>query len=81
MPVNLSIKNVPEELNAALKARAAANHRSLQKEVLAVLEDAVRGKTYLKPSAVLQQVRALGISSRSESAGIVRRMRDTRYGR
>ncbi len=38
----LLIKNFPGDLHARLKARAAANHRSLQREALAVLEDALR---------------------------------------
>jgi antitoxin FitA len=46
MPVNLSIKNVPDELAAALKAKAAANHRSLNGELLELL------KTHSKASPV-----------------------------
>lgn len=38
MPVNLSIKNVPDELADRLRARAAANRRSLQSELMAMLE-------------------------------------------
>jgi len=41
--MNISIKSVPEELVAALKARAKANHRSLQGEILTILEDSVYG--------------------------------------
>ncbi|HEY7673542.1 MAG TPA: Arc family DNA-binding protein [Gammaproteobacteria bacterium] len=41
MPVSLSVKNVPEDLAAALRQRAAANHRSLQRELLSILEAAV----------------------------------------
>lgn len=39
--VNLSIKNVPEAVAAALRERAAQHHRSLQGELMAILEDAV----------------------------------------
>jgi hypothetical protein len=38
MPVNLSIKNVPDELAQGLRERAARNHRSLQAELMALLE-------------------------------------------
>ncbi|MEO8676549.1 MAG: hypothetical protein ABI569_13295 [Casimicrobiaceae bacterium] len=38
MPVNLSIKAVPDALAAGLRARAAANHRSLQRELMAIIE-------------------------------------------
>ncbi len=41
MPVNLSIKNVPEAVAQGLRERAAQNHRSLQGELMAILEDAV----------------------------------------
>jgi plasmid stability protein len=40
MPVNLSIKNVPDDLAAKLRERAARNHRSLQGELMAILESA-----------------------------------------
>ena len=38
MPVTLSIKNVPEELAAALRERAQGHHRSMQGELMAMLE-------------------------------------------
>lgn len=40
MAVNLSVKNVPEALAAKLRARAGRNHRSLQGELMAILEAA-----------------------------------------
>lgn len=40
MPVNLSVKNVPDELAERLRLRAAANRRSLQRELLSILESA-----------------------------------------
>ncbi len=39
--VNLSIKNVPDALAAKLRERAARNHRSLQGELMAILEGAM----------------------------------------
>ena len=38
---NLSIKDVPESLAEALRQRAALNHRSLQWELMSILERAV----------------------------------------
>lgn len=38
---NLSIKDVPEALAEALRRRAARNHRSLQGELMAIIERAV----------------------------------------
>lgn len=40
MGVNLSIKNVPEALAERLRRRASANHRSLQKELMIIVEAA-----------------------------------------
>lgn len=40
MPVNLSVKNVPDPLAAKLRERAERNHRSLQGELMAILEAA-----------------------------------------
>ena len=37
---NLSIKDVPESLAEALRQRAARNHRSLQGELMAIIERA-----------------------------------------
>jgi plasmid stability protein len=44
MPVNLSIKNVPDETAEELRKWVARNHRSLQGELMAILEEAVGKK-------------------------------------
>ncbi len=41
MGINFSIKNVPESLADKLRARAERNHRSLQGELMAIIEGAV----------------------------------------
>ncbi|MDP1647643.1 MAG: Arc family DNA-binding protein [Rubrivivax sp.] len=41
MSVSLSIKDVPEALAERLRLRAARNHRSLQRELMAIVEAAV----------------------------------------
>ena len=40
MPVTLTIKQVPEPIARKLRERAAASHRSLQGELMAILHDA-----------------------------------------
>jgi plasmid stability protein len=40
--VNLSVKNVPAKVADGLKARAERNHRSLQGELMVILEEAAR---------------------------------------
>jgi plasmid stability protein len=110
MPVTLTIKQVPERIAERLRARAAASHRSLQGELMAILEAAVppassvaepkpapyaprrenRRTTGADPGAhgrkltlaeLWERSRALGGPSKSESAAIVRTMRDERHGR
>lgn len=51
MPVNLSIKNVPDTLAQALRERAACNKRSLQRELLCLLEEAVAASPGATPPA------------------------------
>ena len=38
---NLSVKDVPDDLAERLRQRAARNHRSLQGELMAILEQAI----------------------------------------
>lgn len=40
MTINLSIKDVPDEVAERLRRRAASNHRSLQGELLLIVEQA-----------------------------------------
>ena len=47
MTVTLTIKKVPVELASALRRRAAAHHRSLQGELLRLLEAAAAGPVSL----------------------------------
>lgn len=42
MPVNLSIKNVPDEIADQLRDRARRNHRSLQGEIMSILEQTTK---------------------------------------
>ena len=78
MPINLSIKNAPDDLVVRLKERAAKNHRSLQGEMLAIIEEAVREPTTLTPRDVLAEVRRLGLRTPAEAVEIIRAHRDDR---
>jgi hypothetical protein len=62
MPVNLSIKNVPDVLAARLKLRAEANHRSLQGELMALIEGALVSRV------AEQSVPRYGVSSPDPSS-------------
>ena len=78
MPVNLSIKNAPDDIVSRLRARAEHNHRSLQGELLAILEEAVRKESALSVEEVLRKVSGLGLETDSESKNIIRADRDAR---
>ncbi len=45
MPVDFSVKNVPDRVAKALRARAKRHHRSLQGELLALLTEAASATT------------------------------------
>jgi hypothetical protein len=110
MPVTLTIKQVPDRIADKLRLRAAASHRSLQGELMAILEEAVlhgtpvarqsepppyEVKPRAKPSSraspahgrrmtlaeAWERARRLGPPSKSESAALVRKLRDERHGR
>jgi plasmid stability protein len=76
MPVNLSIKNAPDDVVQRLRQRAARHHRSLQGELMAIIEEAVGESAPSTPASVLAEVRRLGLHTPSEAAGIVRADRD-----
>jgi plasmid stability protein len=78
MPVNLSIKNAPDDLVERLRQRAAKHHRSLQGELLAIIEEAVPTPTTLTPREALAEVRRLGLKTPAEAVAIIRADRDGR---
>ncbi len=74
---NLSIKNVPEELLSQLRARAQDNHRSLQGELMSILEAAVMPTTLTLEDAH-RKIKKLGVKTGEESASMIRQDRDAR---
>lgn len=55
MPVNLSIKNVPDEVIRALRNRAALNQRSLQQELLDILRQAAKTQPEVTIDVLLER--------------------------
>ena len=78
MPVNLSIKNVPDEIAERLRRRAAASHRSMQGELMAILEEALSEPRRLTPREVLEKVREMGLETPDEGVRMIREDRDSR---
>ena len=77
MPVNLPIKNAPDDLAKRLRERASRHHRSLQGELLAILEEAMAMKK-LTVEEAFQQIRSLDFNTNDEAAVMVRQDRDDR---
>ena len=91
MPVNLSVKNVPDELAERLRRRASANRRSLQRELLSILEAAagaggmprvVGGPEGPRDTITIEELAEitdkLFPNGTSSSVEFIRRMRDRR---
>ena len=77
MTVTLSIKNVPDEIAQRLRKRAEVNHRSLQGELMAIIEAAVAPKPVRSLRELGQFAAQLGLRSPAgESARMVREDRD-----
>ncbi|HXM71457.1 MAG TPA: Arc family DNA-binding protein [Thermoanaerobaculia bacterium] len=76
MPVDLSIKRVPDDLVQRLRERAATNHRSLQGELMAMLEEHLILEDRLTPAQLIEINRALGFRTPSESVEMIREDRD-----
>jgi antitoxin FitA len=77
MPVNLSIKSAPDDVVERLRERAARNHRSLQGELMAIIEEAVKPTRYQTVDEVVAEARRLGLRAPDETAAIVRADRDS----
>jgi len=78
MPVNLSIKNAPDDVVERLRQRAAKNHRSLQGELLAIIETATLTPKH-SPAEILARIKGLGIETPANSVEIIRAARDGDY--
>jgi antitoxin FitA len=76
IPVNLSIKNAPDQVVQRLRERAERHHRSLQGELLAIIEAAVEEERPATPADLLTEVRRLGLRTPSEAVTLTRADRD-----
>ncbi len=77
--ISVTIKHVPEEVVERLKQQAKEHHRSLQGELMAILEDAAGMSGRLTAVEASQRAAARGVQTPS-SVELIRRMRDARYG-
>ncbi|MGH7923432.1 MAG: FitA-like ribbon-helix-helix domain-containing protein [Candidatus Binatus sp.] len=77
MTLTLSIKKVPEKLVKRLRHRAAIHKRSLQRELMAVLEDAA-SPARLTVAELREAVRRAGPPVPGDSTKMIREDRDGR---
>ncbi|GEM_PF-998812 len=66
MSVTLSIKKVPETIAHRLRIRADRNRRSLQDELMTILEEAVKTSFYM-PNPILAKEQALSVETPANS--------------
>ncbi|MGH7813363.1 MAG: FitA-like ribbon-helix-helix domain-containing protein [Candidatus Binataceae bacterium] len=77
MPVTLTVKKVPDRLAARLRRRAAAHHQSLQRELMAVLEEAA-SPARLTVEEMHLLAKRLGPPTLGDSVRMIREDRDAR---
>jgi plasmid stability protein len=78
LPVKLSIKNAPDEVVQRLRKRAKRHRRSLQGELMAIIEAAVRDDRPAAPAEVLAEIRRIGLRTPREAVALLRADRDAR---
>ncbi|MGH8503941.1 MAG: FitA-like ribbon-helix-helix domain-containing protein [Gammaproteobacteria bacterium] len=78
MSVTLSIKNVPDHISQALRERAARHHRSIQGELMAILEASLHQENRLTAQELLEQVRGSGLRTADDAVAMIRADREAR---
>jgi antitoxin FitA len=78
MNISLSIKNVPRDVVERLRARAARNRRSLQGELLDLVERAADELPTISARDVFDRIKNLNLPAGESSTDIIRELRDGR---
>lgn len=55
---SITVKNIPEEIYKRVREQADAHHRSINSEIIACLEQAVKSQQ-LSPEEILQEARRM----------------------
>jgi plasmid stability protein len=77
MPVNVSIKNVPDDLIEELRKRAKRHHRSLHGELMVILEEAA-GPSALTLTEAEDRLSSMKFATGDETATWIRELRNAR---
>jgi plasmid stability protein len=80
MPVNLSVKNVPDDVANGLRSRAAHNQRSLQQELLEILKQAAKDQAPVTIDGLLEHAQRKK-PALDEAATMVRAAQDAEQER
>ncbi len=72
---SLTIKNIPEDVLDRLRERARQHRRSLQGELVVILEEAVKPKKRTIRE-VHEEIKKLGLKTEDDSVAIIRALRD-----
>jgi plasmid stability protein len=76
---SLTIRNIPKQMLVRLRLRASRHRRSMQGEILSILEAAANeAEVKYTATEVLQRVRALGLRTPAEATDMIRSDRDGR---
>lgn len=81
MPVDLLIRNVSDSIADRIRRRAEKNQRSLEAELMAILEKAASERNQLAADEFLRRIRRSGLRTTAISAKTMRRDRDLRSKR
>ena len=77
--LSLTVRNIPRPVFEQLRERAARHRRSMQGEILAILEAAASNPVVRRTALeTLRHVRSLGLASPAESIEMIRADRDDR---
>lgn len=80
MATNLTLKNIPDEIYASLKASAESHHRSLNSEIIACLERMLMPRR-LEAAERIQRARQLRAAARPATFSRRQIARAVRQGR
>lgn len=75
MSINVSLKNVPDEIMQRLRQRATTNHRSVQGELMAILEEAT-SSTKLSVDQADSRLKELRLKTGDDSTTWIRELRN-----
>ena len=75
VPTNISVKNVPDDMMEKLRKRAKRHHRSVQGELMVILEEAT-GPVKLTIEQANAVLKAIGLHTGDDSTSWIRDLRD-----